>query len=176
MSLSPCTAQVMYMHAGAHAWLIVVLPFACPSNSELAARHAAASDAVIDMGRPAGAKGKNDPPQWTHAVAERLEQRRRAMPPWQGDLGKAGKGARWEVRQAAERRQAAQQPSRSGVWSVEEEEEGGKGTREPVARVTAADVQEVTTMYHRTWGGLLATDFEPQRHSLMVLGRPVQAA
>ena len=80
------------------------------------------------------------------------------------------------MRQAAARRQAALQPSRSGVWSGEEEEGGGKGTRELVARVTAADVQQVTTMCHRTWGGLLATDFELQRHSLMVLGRPVQAA
>ena len=83
-------------------------------------------------------------------MAERLEQRRSATPPWQGGLGKAGNSARWEVRQAAARRQAAQQPSRSGVWSVEEDEGGGKGTREPVARVTAADVQRVTTMYHRT--------------------------
>ena len=111
------------------------------------------------------------------------------MPPWHGKggppLGKAGKIARWEVRQAANRRQeqAAQLPPRSGVWSVAEEEEqgsaaakGGAAAREPVARVSVADVQEVTTQCHRTWGGLLATDFEPQRHSLMVLGRPVQAA
>ena len=63
------------------------------------------------------------------------------MPPWQqkGDqhLGKAGKTARWEVRQAAERRQAAQQPSRSGVWSMEEEEGEGSfaaiGGKEPVS-------------------------------------------
>ena len=84
------------------------------------------------------------------------------MPPWQEKggphLGKAGKTARWEVRQAAERRQvqAAQLPPRSGVWSVDEEEEGsaaakgGTAAREPVARVSAADVQEVTTRDHRT--------------------------
>jgi len=166
----------MYMYAGAHVRLIVVFAIAKPSSLELVARHAAASETVIDMGRPAGAKGKNDPARWTHAVAERLEQTSSTMPPWQGNLGKAGKNARWEVRQAAARRQAAQQPPRSGVWSREDEEEGGAAAREPVARVTAADVQQVTTMYHRTWGGLLATDFEPQRHSLMVLGRPVQAA
>ena len=176
MSLSTCTTQVMYMYAGAHVRLIVVFATAKSSSLELVARHAAASETVIDMGRPAGAKGKNDPARWTHAVAERLEQTSSTMPPWQGNLGKAGKNARWEVRQAAARRQAAQQPPRSGVWSREDEEEGGTAAREPVARVTAADVQQVTTMYHRTWGGLLATDFEPQRHSLMVLGRPVQAA
>jgi len=56
----------------------------------------------------------------------------------------------------------------------EVEEGGGTTSREPVARVTAVEVQQV--MCHRTWGGLLATDFEPQRHSLMVLGRPAQAA
>jgi hypothetical protein len=49
-------------------------------------------------------------------------------------------------------------------------------TCEPVARVTAVDVPEVMTMYHRTWGGLLSTDFELRRHSLMVLERLVQAA
>ena len=176
MSLSPCTTQVMYMHAGAHVRLIVVLLIAFPSSSELVYLHAVTSDTEIHMGRPAGAKGKTEPERWTHAVAERLEQTRSTMPPWHGDLGKAGKSARWEVRQAAARRQAEQQPSRGGVWSREEEEEGSTAAREPVARVTAADVQQVTTMYHRTWGGLLATDFEPQRHSLMVLGRPVQAA
>ena len=134
----------------------------------------AASDTVIDMAQPAGLTGKTEPQRWTHAVAERLEQTRRTMPPWQGDLGKAGKSAHWEVRQAAARRQAARQPSRSGVWSGEVEEGGGTTSREPVARVTAVDVQQV--MCHRTWGALLATDCEPQRHSLMVLGRPAQAA
>ena len=136
----------------------------------------AASDTVIDMAQPAGLTGKTEPKRWKHAVAERLEQTRSTMPPWQEDLGLGGKSAHWEVRQAAARRQAARQPSRSGVWSGEEEAGGSTAAREPVARVTAADVQQVTTMYHRTWGGLLATDFEPQRHSLMVLGRPVQAA
>jgi len=177
VSLLPCTAQVMCLHAGAHVCLIVNLPSACPSSSELAARHTAALDAEIDMGQSAGANEKNEPPQWKHAVAELLELRRSAaMPPWQGDIDKAGKSARWEVRQAAARRQAVQQPLRSRVWSVEEEEGGGMPTCEPVAWVTAVDVPEVMTMYHRTWGGLLSTDFEPQRRSLMVLERPVQAA
>ena len=65
--------------------------------------------------------------------------------------------------------------SRRGL-RLERGSRGGGGTtsREPVARVPAVDVQQV--MCHRTWGALLATDCEPQRHSLMVLGRPAQAA
>jgi len=82
------------------------------------------------------------------------------MPPWHGEggppLGKAGKIARWEMRQAAERRQeqAAQLPPHSGVWSVEEEEEqgsaaakGGAAARELVARVNVADVPNLSYVF-----------------------------
>ena len=54
---------------------------------------------------------------------------------------------------------------------------GGSSSSAGAAEVTYSQARLGSLMLHRHSGeGLLATGFEPERHSVMVLGRPVQAS
>ena len=116
---------------------------------------------------------------WTHATARRFEDRRAGMPEPVAGKGRGGTGSAGEAaRRFARALHLEEQRERGevmdqGVWAPPDEDPGAD--REPVARVSARAAREVATSYHRYSGGLMASDFEPQRHSLMVLGRPVQA-
>ena len=56
-------------------------------------------------------------------------------------------------------------------------EGGGTSSSAGAAEATYAEARMGSLLLHRHSGeGLLATGFEPERHSVMVLGRPVQAS
>jgi len=116
---------------------------------------------------------------WTHAAARRFEDHRAGMPEPVAGKGHGGTGSAGEAaRRFARELHLGEQRARGevidqGVWAPPDE--GPGADREPVARVSTSAAREVASTYHRWSGGLLASDFEPQRHSLMVLGRPVQA-
>ena len=88
---------------------------------------------------------------WVAATARRLEVSREAYP-------------------------ARRQPSYSAFVEAVDTERGGTGAASSSSSgVTTSDAVAAARRMHRHGGeGLLATGFEPQRHSIMILGRPVQ--
>ena len=105
--------------------------------------------------------GPNSP--WLEQTAGRLEERAARQPHPDAAPGGAS------VAHTAAARLAAEREAGRGGQRASGSAAGGYGDE-----VSATTVMDSQREYYRTGAGMTASTFEPQRNTMMVLGRPVQ--
>jgi len=113
-------------------------------------------------GSPTGSKGSKGSGGWTEATRERLAARSSGEEARRDSL----RTSEQVTRRALDIEEARQ--SASGVWRTEEAASSSS--------VSMAAVYQAAIEGHRFDSGVRASGFEPQRHALYVLGRPVQVS
>lgn len=104
---------------------------------------------------------------WTAATAQRFQQTQHGKPsPYAKGVGEH---PTWSARDLAAQIQEGK-GGRKGVWT-----ETPDGEEQDLPDMVSPDAAlQAARQYHRVSSGMLATGFEPQRHSFYICGRPVQ--